>query len=90
MNNTAVMPQKTTQIDVKTITPKVRAQLNPKSRKCAMNAMCCECIYDKSDVGTWRQQIGACTSTGCPLYQLRPKPLVKRKESIQSKMDKAA
>jgi hypothetical protein len=67
------MPQKTTQIDVKTTLPMVKAKLHPKSRKCAINAMCCECIYDKSDIGTWRQQVEACSSITCPLYCHRPK-----------------
>jgi hypothetical protein len=73
MNNSTVTPQKTHQIDVKTTSPMVNVRLNPKSRKTAINAMCYECIYDKSDTGTWRQQVEACQSTNCPLYHLRPR-----------------
>lgn len=41
----------------------------------AINAKCRECIYcPDSGNGTWRQQVAACTSTGCPLYPVRPKP----------------
>ena len=80
MNNCTVTPQKTHQIEVKTISPMVNVRLNPKSRKTAINAMCCECIYDKSDVGTWRQQVEACQSRGCPLYHLRPSSIANSKK----------
>jgi len=43
----------------------------PSSRK-AINAKCKDCIYDPVDGGTWRQQVEACTSPDCPLFQLRP------------------
>ena len=37
-----------------------------------IDAMCCWCIYDPlGGAGTWRQQVGACTSTTCPLYAVR-------------------
>jgi hypothetical protein len=61
------------QIAVKTITPIQRARLHPKSLRLALNAQCYDCIYDKSDVGTWRQQVAACPSINCPLYCQRPK-----------------
>ena len=38
----------------------------------AINLKCRECIYDPMADGTWRQQIGACTSPNCPLYPHRP------------------
>jgi len=39
----------------------------------AIDAKCRECIYDpKSGTGTWRQQVEACTSQTCPLFQVRP------------------
>lgn len=39
-----------------------------------VNAKCIECIYDDiGGNGAWRQQVEACTSTGCPLYEIRPK-----------------
>ena len=41
--------------------------------RAAINAMCRQCLYDPhSGSGTWRQQVEACTSPGCPLYPLRP------------------
>lgn len=39
----------------------------------AIDAKCRECVYDsKSGVGTWREQVGLCTSRECPLYCVRP------------------
>lgn len=39
----------------------------------AVNAKCKECIYDPiGGFGNWRQQVGACTSYSCPLYEHRP------------------
>lgn len=44
--------------------PSLRASINDKCR---------ECIHDPfSGGGTWREQVTACTSTGCPLYPVRP------------------
>lgn len=40
----------------------------------AINDMCSACIYDPEAEGTWRQQVGDCTSKGCPLYPYRPQP----------------
>lgn len=38
-----------------------------------INAKCIECIYDPmSGGGTWRQQVEACSSYKCPLYDVRP------------------
>lgn len=37
-----------------------------------IDAMCCYCIYDDSQEGTWRKQVENCTSCGCPLYAVRP------------------
>ena len=42
----------------------------------AINSMCKDCIYDPYDKGTWRQQVEACTSYNCPLYDVRPVPIV--------------
>ena len=36
-----------------------------------IDAMCCSCVYDPSNGGTWRQQIDACTVTLCPLHAVR-------------------
>lgn len=45
----------------------------PFTRGQAINAFCKECIYDpRGGAGTWRQQVEACTSTNCPLYDFRP------------------
>lgn len=39
----------------------------------AINNKCKECIYDNAaGIGTWRQQVEACASYDCPLYELRP------------------
>ena len=46
------------------------------SRKAAVDAKCKDCIYDDQDVGTWRQQVGACVAVECPLHPIRPMPRV--------------
>jgi len=39
----------------------------------AINKKCRDCIYDEcSGLGSWRQQVTACTVTSCPLYAVRP------------------
>jgi hypothetical protein len=44
------------------------------SLRSAINAMCHHCLYDRfSGLGSWRQQIEACTAKTCPLYNVRPK-----------------
>ena len=44
------------------------------SYKSAVVAKCKECIYDPvAGAGTWRQQVEACTSYACPLFDYRPK-----------------
>jgi hypothetical protein len=73
MNFNDVKANLSTQIAAKIITPIQRAKLNPKSLRLAVNAQCYDCIYDKSDAGTWRQQVEACPSINCPLYRQRPK-----------------
>ncbi len=52
------------------------------SRKEAINAKCKECIYDKDDKGTVRQQIAMCTSRTCPLFGYRPSPIVKKGHEV--------
>ena len=42
------------------------------SMRDAINAMCKGCIYDEIVPGTWREQVTACTSPNCPLFELRP------------------
>lgn len=40
-----------------------------------INAKCRECIYcPVTGIGSWRQQVAACTSISCPLYPVRPMP----------------
>ena len=41
----------------------------------AIDAMCKSCLWDPraEGLGTWRQQIEACTDSGCPLYPHRPR-----------------
>ncbi len=52
--------------------------LSPKQ---AIKAKCRECIYDPiGGNGTWTEQIEACTSPGCPLFELRPVTLKTRQE----------
>jgi hypothetical protein len=39
-----------------------------------INAKCIECIFDpQGGGGSWRQQVAACTSKTCPLYEVRAK-----------------
>ena len=39
----------------------------------SINAMCKDCIYDKAEPGTWRQQVEKCDITACPLHRVRPR-----------------
>ena len=53
----------------------------PSMRK-TINDMCKLCIYDPvGGEGTWRQQVQACTSHECPLFDLRP--ISQPKKTIQ-------
>jgi Zn-finger protein len=40
--------------------------------RAAINRMCRDCLYYPGAGGTWRFQVENCTSSGCPLYPLRP------------------
>lgn len=51
----------------------------------AIDAKCKECIYDPSQNGTWRQQVQACTSSGCPLFRDRPLPIAKDSPKLAEK-----
>jgi len=42
------------------------------TRQEAIDLNCKDCIYDDQDVGTWRQQVTACTIETCPFYDYRP------------------
>ena len=48
-----------------------RSQKRP-SMRAAINAFCKGCLYDPGEPGNWRQQVGACAATDCPLFLLRP------------------
>lgn len=51
----------------------IEREKNKKGRQGKINAKCIDCIYDGvCGVGTWRQQVEACTSLNCPLYPVRP------------------
>lgn len=44
------------------------------SRQWAINQKCRDCIYDPhGGGGTWRQQVEACPSSTCALWDFRPK-----------------
>lgn len=56
------------------ITQKTGRTAPKYSLRAAINAKCRDCIYDpKSGLGTWRQQVEACTCLDCPLYPVRPR-----------------
>ena len=40
-----------------------------------INQYCKSCTYDSAVAGTWRAQVGNCTVTSCPLWNVRPRPL---------------
>lgn len=48
------------------------------SRKKAIDEKCKECIYDKQEKGTWREQVANCTSYSCALREFRPLPKGKK------------
>jgi len=51
----------------------IKHQLSKGGWRGRINAKCVECIYDDHPGnGTWRQQVEGCTSTNCPLYDVRP------------------
>jgi len=54
-------------------TEKTAVKKPRKSMRRAINEMCRSCIYDPiGGMGSWRQQVEACTSVACPLYECRP------------------
>lgn len=65
-------------------TQKTTATSNP-SLRAAINAMCHSCLYDKkSGLGTWRQQVEACTAKTCPLYNVRPRSTRYRAQGLNT------
>ncbi len=49
------------------------------SKRAAINSKCRDCIYDPAGGGSWREQVGACTSSDCALFELRPMPTKRTK-----------
>ena len=49
-------------------------KLAPKrpSMRRAIDATCKDCIFDPVGRGNWRQQVEACTTPSCSLFELRP------------------
>lgn len=72
MNKLALTPLFCTQTSKNSVDPIGKHNQRPKSLRLAINAQCYECIYDKSDGGSWRQQVTACTCSKCPLFSVRP------------------
>jgi len=54
---------------------------NTKSLRRAINLMCKDCIYDSHESGAWRQQTDDCPSTGCPLWNFRPRTTAPRNDA---------
>ena len=55
------------------ITAEERAKMAQKpGLRVRIDMMCKSCIYDPLGEGNWRQQVGNCTVTTCPLYDVRP------------------
>jgi hypothetical protein len=55
--------------------PENASDATPRSLRKAINAHCKSCCYDptpKAGLGTWREQVEACTVTSCSLYPVRP------------------
>ena len=48
----------------------------PSLRK-AIDKNCKECIYDRHEVGNWRQQVTRCGVYTCPMWDVRPLTKVK-------------
>lgn len=59
-----------------TAQPKSMERLKPApkrpSMRRAINAACKDCIFDPVGGGNWRQQVEACATPSCPLFELRP------------------
>jgi hypothetical protein len=44
------------------------------SLRSAVDAKCKGCIYDQLAPGTWREQVAACSTSNCELFDVRPVP----------------
>ena len=60
--------------DSRGIATQQRNSTTRPSLRLAINKKCGECIFDFNAPGTRLQQIEACTSKTCPLYNVRPRP----------------
>lgn len=69
MNNAPTINQ-----DSRGIANQQRNATTRPSLRSAINEQCAACIYDSNAQGTRLQQIEACTSKSCPLYNVRPRP----------------
>jgi hypothetical protein len=60
---------------------KTASKLNKKriSLRQSINNKCKDCIYDPVQKGSWREQVENCTSSACPLFDVRPKSTKKLK-----------
>ena len=56
------------------------------TRQQAIDAKCCDCIYDELAEGTWRMQVEQCELTDCALHPYRPKS----RSNVPCKADSAA
>jgi hypothetical protein len=63
-----------------------------------VNAHCRNCIYDPLASGRWREQVAACLSANCALFDVRPVPRdcmidgrihVPSVDAIRSKLDRS-
>jgi hypothetical protein len=60
--------------DSRGIATQQRNSTTRPSLRLAINEKCAGCIFDSNAPGTRLQQIEACTSKSCPLYNVRPRP----------------
>lgn len=42
--------------------------------RAAIDAHCRACVYDPAAPGNWREQVAACASPNCHLFDVRPVP----------------
>jgi hypothetical protein len=67
------LPSRVLACRIRPVLPKVSPMKARRGLRAAVDAMCRACIYDPvGGAGTWRQKVQACTSTGCPLFGVRP------------------
>ena len=46
--------------------------MNKLTRQQAINEKCKDCIYDRTQLGTWRKQTEDCIDVKCALFGYRP------------------